>query len=347
MAGQNRAATDSIERLITALRSEPYRFDFYEAMRLLECAYDEAPRYGQSLRLSDEPVRLGQEPSLKFAPSSVASFEPAHDPRFHRLSVFFYGLCGPNGALPLHLTEYTRDRIRHHDDTTLASFLNVFHHRLLSLFYRCRANAEPTTNYDRPQTDRYADYVGSLCGIGMPSLRNRDALPDLAKLYFAGHLACQTRHPDGLRSMLSDFFKLPVTIEEFVGQWTELPEECRFRLGDDPDSATLGVACTLGSHVWDCQQRFRITVGPVGWDDFLQLLPGQASLQRLSALVRNYLGDELLWDLNLVLKQDETPSWELGGQRLGQSVWMDNAGVLVDPRDLTLRPGVSSLAAGP
>lgn len=338
MAGENGSPRPAVESLLEELKKEPYRFDFYRALRLLECAYPDAPRYGQSTRLSDEPVRLAQEPSLNFAPSTLARFQPINGSNHHRLSVFFYGLCGPNGALPLHLTEYVRDRMRHHDDDTIAAFLDVFHHRLLSLFYRAWADAQPTVQFDRPESDRFSVYVGSLHGIGMPTLRDRDPLPDLAKLYYAGRLGCHTHHPEGLQAMLSDFFKLPVQIEEFVGQWTELPEDCRFRLGVDPNSASLGVACTLGSHVWDCQQKFRITIGPLDWDDFQRMLPGGASLQRLTALVRNYIGDELLWDLNLVLKQEETPSWGLGGQQLGQSAWMDNAGVHENPRDLTLQP---------
>ncbi len=338
MASQDRAATPAVERLLQELQKEPYRFDFYQALRLLECAFDDAPRLGKSVRLADEPVRLSQEPSLKFAPATLAGFEPTENPKHNKLSVHFFGLCGPNGALPLHLTEYVRDRIRHHDDNTFAAFSDVFHHRLLSLFYRAWADAQPTVQYDRPDSDRFSVYVGSLFGIGMPTLRDRDAFPDLAKMYYAGRFACQTRHPEGLREMLADFFGVPVKIEEFIGEWIELPQDCRFQLGLQPESATLGVACTLGSHVWDCQQKFRISVGPVDWDSFVRLLPGGASLERLTALVKNYLGDELLWDMNLVLQQEETPSWQLGQGQLGQTIWMDNAGVQEDPKDLILHP---------
>jgi type VI secretion system protein ImpH len=342
MAGQDGAAERAVDLLLQEFRQAPYKFDFYQAMRLLECAYPEAPRLGRSLRLNDEPVRLCQEPSLRFAPSTLASFESSKNHWQHKLSVHFFGLCGPNGALPLHLTEYIRDRIRHHGDNTFAAFLDIFHHRLLTLFYRAWADAQPTVNYDRPDSDRFSVYVGSLMGIGMPTLRDRDALPDLAKLYYAGRLACQTRHPEGLQAMLADFFNLPVRIDEFVGQWTELPTDCRFRMGDQPESATLGVACTLGSHVWDCQQKFRITIGPIGWDDFVHMFPGGQSLERLTAMVRNYIGDELLWELNLVLKQEETPSWELGSQQLGQSMWLDSAGVQDDPSDVMLHPAAAS-----
>ncbi|MCA9131664.1 MAG: type VI secretion system baseplate subunit TssG [Planctomycetales bacterium] len=339
MASEDGAAGAAVEEWrLQELAQAPYKFDFYHAMRLLECVFRDAPRLGRSLRLADEPLRLSQEPSLKFAATAVANFQASDEPQQERLGVNFFGLCGPNGALPLHLTEYIRDRIRHFDDRTFAAFLDVFHHRLLTLFYRAWADAQPTVQFDRPEEDRYAVYLGALMGIGMPTLRDRDALPDVAKLYYAGRFACQTRHPEGLQAMLADFFQLPVSIDEFVGQWTELPDDCRFRTGLEPESATLGMACTLGSHVWDCQQKFRITVGPVDWDDFLRMLPGGDSLRRLMAMVRNYIGDELLWELNLVLKREETPSWELGQGQLGQSLWLDNAGVQEDPRDVTLQP---------
>lgn len=345
MASQDGTAKPAVDPLLRELQQAPYKYDFYTAMRLLECIFDDAPRLGRSARLKEEPVRLSQEPSLKFAPTAIAGFELTENRR-HQLSVHFFGLCGPNGALPLHLTEYIRDRIRHHDDTAFAAFLDIFHHRLLTLFYRAWADSQPTVNFDRPDSDRFAVYLGAVFGLGTPATRERDALPDLAKLAYAGRLACQTRHPEGLQAMIADFFKLPVKIDEFLGAWVELPEYCRFGLGDQPDSATLGVACTLGSHVWDCQQKFRITIGPVGWDDFQRMLPGGDSMQRLIALVRNYIGDELLWELNLVLKQEETPSWQLGEGQLGQSLWMDSAGVRLDPADVLLQPAEAIAQAG-
>ena len=45
-----------------------------------------------------------------------------------------FGLLGPNGPLPLHLTEYVRERLRHHADPTFARFLDLFHHRFALFF---------------------------------------------------------------------------------------------------------------------------------------------------------------------------------------------------------------------
>ena len=338
MASSDRKTSRGLE-FRQALEREPYRFDFYRAMRSLECAHPDKPRFGQSRRASDDPVRLGQKASLAFAPSALSSFSLGDEENPARLAVSFFGLLGPNGPLPVHLTEYALGRIRDFDDETFVRFLDIFHHRMLTLFYRAWACAQPTVQLDRPETDKFSVYLGSLLGIGMPSLRDRDAMPDLAKLFYAGHMACSTRHPGGLQAILSDFFDLPVEITEFIGQWMALPGDCHFHLGDSPATGTLGETTTLGSHVWDAQQRFRISIGPIDWQDYQRFLPGAKSLDRLIAIVRNYVGDELEWEVNLILKREETPSMRLGeGEQLGLSNWLDVAGLKQDPRDLHLTP---------
>lgn len=353
MAGTDRAATSAVTgktkpggddpALMRALRETPYEFDFYQAMRLLECAHADMPRLGDSLRPIDDPVRLGQEPSLAFAPSTLAEFTPGGP---SRMTAWFFGLFGPNGPLPLHLTEFARSRFRNSDDPTLVRFLDLFHHRLMCLFYRAWADAEPTVSFDRPEEDRFSAYVASLFGLGAPSLRNRDALPDLAKLEFAGRLSCQTKPPEGLRAMLAGVLRLPVALREFVGHWMEIPEDCRWYLGQQiaisrrqAATGTLGESATIGARVWDCQSRFRIVIGPLELDDYRRLLPGGAALERVVATVRNYIGYELDWDVQLILRRDQVPSMQLGVQgQLGWTTWLLGAPAARDADDLQLVP---------
>src|SRR5690606_21494835 len=121
-------------------------------------------------------------------------------------------------------------------------------HRLLALFYRAWAEAEPAVSFDRPAEDRFGGWVAALIGLGEPSLRDRDAMPDLAKLHFAGLLAGQARHPDGLAALLAGFFGLRVAIEEFAGEWVALARHQQCRLGESEESGGLGVSITVGSH---------------------------------------------------------------------------------------------------
>lgn len=320
MAGTDRTATRALE-LCRRIQAKPYRYDFFQALRRLECAYREKPRIGHSKRSVDDPVRFEQEPSLACAARTIASVEPGAGGLPPRLSVYFLGMFGPGGPLPLHLTEHALGRARDFGDQTFARFVDVFHHRLLSLFYRAWASAQPAVNFDRPESDRYADYIGSLFGLGMSSLRDRDEMPDFAKLYFAGRLAMQTRNAEGLVAVLGDFFGFPVRIVPFVGHWIDLPADCVSELG--MPSGTLGKSFTLGARVWDCQYKFRIVLGPLAFRDYERLLPGGASLRRLVAIVRNYAGEELSWELQSILMKEQVPLLALGRRgRLGLTTWL-------------------------
>jgi type VI secretion system protein ImpH len=345
MADPDRAAAHA---LIEALAREPGRFDFYQALRLIECAYGDRPRLGTSLKAADDPVRLGQDPDLDFAPSTVASFAPDAEGLPPRLAVRFLGLFGPNGPLPLHLTDYARERILHHKDYTFARFADVFHHRMLSLFYRAWADAEPAVNHDRPDTDPYAGYLGALFGIGGPAFEERDAMPDAAKRYFAGLLACQARHADGLRAILGEFFGCGAEIREFVGEWMDIPERDQSRLGVSPAIASLGQSTVVGARVFGCQHKFRVVLGPLSLARYRSLLPGGAGLVALLAVVRNYAGDELVFDVNLILRRDEVPPLRLdGGAQLGWTTWLGERAAGRDADDLRLDPWFHGLSAAP
>lgn len=325
--------------LFAALAAAPWDHGFLHTLRRLDCLQPERPRIGATARPKDDPVRLGQRPSLRFAPAELAAFEtPARVPA-PRLLVYFQGLLGPNGPLPLHLTEYARERERQAADPTFARFLDIFNHRMLALLYRAWAQAQPAVSFDRPAQDRFGDYLASLSGNALPALQGRDAMPDLARRHYTGHLSCQTRHPDGLGAILRHLMGLPVRIQEFVGHWLCLPPDCRLRLGESPHTGTLGGTATLGARVRDHQSKFRIRMGPLRLDDYLSLLPGKPALARVRATVRNYVGDALDWDLNLVLAEPEVPPLRLGaGPRLGWTTWLASGRLGRDGDDLRLDP---------
>ena len=323
MAGTDRKTSDHLAELTRALQEKPYQFGFYQALRFIESLYTERPRLGTSQRPVDDPIRLGQEPAMSFEAASLTAFEPGKDGKPHRLMVRLLGLLGPNGPLPLHLTEYAMERKRDHGDRTFASFLDVFHHRMLSLFYRAWANNEPTVSFDRPDADRFADYVGSLVGLGMAALRKRDDISDHTKFYYSGRFSGQAKCAEGLQAVLTDYFNLPAGIEEFVGEWMRLPQQHICRLGADESNGTLGQSVIVGSRVWGSQYKFRISLGPLGFEDYVRLLPAGDRIRRLVTLVRNYIGDELAWDVRLILKREEVPAARLdGNSRLGWTTWL-------------------------
>ena len=210
---------------------DPVGLNFFQAARRVECLFANKPRVGYARRSADDPIQFCQEPSLTFAPTTLQRFEWSARSGKPRLVVNFMGLLGPQGPMPLQVTDYIHDRELNHDDHTLARFLDIFNHRMISLFYRAWACHRQTVSHDRPHEDRFADYIGSLIGIGNAHLRGRDRVPDAAKLHFSGHLGCQARNAEGLRAILENYFGIQTSIEEFVGQWISLPDAYRCRLG--------------------------------------------------------------------------------------------------------------------
>ncbi len=324
MADSNRMSADSLARL-AKLQREPYSFTFLSAIRMVDALIQKNPPTGTSSRPNDESIRIGQVPTLNFAPTSIESFGPKEIEGRYRLMTYFLGLFGPNGPLPIHLTDFAQQRIRHYQDETTARFADVFHHRMASFFYRAWAASQPTVHMDRAESDRFTQYVASLCGIGMKPLQDRDEMPDRAKLYFAAFLGSVSKHSSGLASMLQSFFNATVKIEPFVSHWVQLPEDCHCRLGRNPESCTLGTSFTLGARVRDCQQRFRIVIGPMNLKQFKGLLPNGKSILRLRSFVDQYVGLELSWEVQLVLAKEEVPGLTLGRQgELGWTTWLSS-----------------------
>ena len=322
MAGAARNDPHVIEWM-REFEAEPHRFGFVAALRKLECLYDDKPRLGTAVRSNDDPVRLGQDPSLAFAPRPIASFKTGTKNTPDRLETFFFGMFGPNGPMPVHISEFVHGREHNEHDRTFREFANMFHHRLASLFYRAMADGEPTIGRDRPDDNRFDLYVGSVLGVGPQEFRDRDAMPHAAKLHYAALLAMQTRPADAFVDLLEGFFELPFEIEELVGEWLTLATEDRSRLGISDGACVLGESAILGDEIWGCQHRFRIVCGPLELRDFERLLPGESGVSALEATVRNFTGDEFAWDVQLVLAKEDVPQTRLGEQgRLGWTTWL-------------------------
>lgn len=337
--------TDALN-FLSAVSREPYRYDFYQTLRRLECLYPTRPRWGTALRPIDEPVRLGQEPELAFAPAPLASLDLGREGAPPRLHVRLFGLLGPNGPMPIHITEYVRHRLRHANDPTLSRFLDLLHHRFIALFYRAWAQAQPHVNRDRAGQDRYKVYVGAFVGVAPSALRERDSVLDVAKLFHAGTLVRQVRNAEGLAAILRQFFGVPARVEEFVGHWMRLAKPDYTRLGRR--GAGLGEGAVAGARVWDHQSKFRVHLGPLTLAQYESFLPvktagpeekdaSRSHLRKLVDWVRFYLCFELDWDVRLHLRREEVPALTLGrAGRLGWTTWLGRRRSTTDAGDLVL-----------
>ncbi|WP_299153917.1 type VI secretion system baseplate subunit TssG [uncultured Tateyamaria sp.] len=342
MAAGNRSGEDRLASL-EKLAASPEKHHIFHAFRMLEAAFPDAPRIGKARRPREDAVRHGQEAELKFPPSTLAAFEPPKGQKPGRLTNRFFGMFGPSGPLPLHLTEYARERMRNHRDPTLVRFADMLTHRLTTLFYRAWRSGQPAPSFDRGENDGIEQKVAAIAGFHGQHLRGKDHLPDLAKRHFAGLLSQGPKNAEGLQSMIQAFFGARVEVQEFVGCWLELEPDDRWQMGAP---AQLGRTASIGDRVWTRSAKFRLRIGPLSYADYQRLLPGGGSLARLRAVVRNYVGDALDWDVNLVLAADDIPQPKLGETvRLGQTGWIGQKTITKDADDLFLEPNAQTHAA--
>ncbi|MEP5729432.1 MAG: type VI secretion system baseplate subunit TssG [Sulfitobacter sp.] len=338
MATDKRVGSDTLGHF-AKLAEEPEKQHVFQAMRVIDAAYPESPRLGDSRRPREDRVRLGQEAEMAFPPSTIASFTPPTDTKPGSLINRFFGLFGPQGPLPLHLTEYARERQRNHRDHTIVAFANMLTHRMMSLLYRAWRSGQPAASYDR-EDDEFERRVAAVAGYRGERMQDRDAMPDVSRRHFAAYMSQGSKNPDGLMAFLSGFFNVEVQVEQFVGSWLELEADDCWEMGG---MAALGRTTSVGSRVWSRTAKFRLRIGPLSREDYDRFLPGNGSFDRLEAIVRSYVGDSLDWDVQLILKGDDVPRSSLGGAtRLGQTSWITMKQDSDEPRpdagDLFLAP---------
>jgi len=316
---------------------EPWRFDWFGAMRWLEARNPSFPRFGTAQRPAHEVVRISQRPSLSFAQSTLGGWSRTSQ-GYTRIEQMAFGLYGPNGPMPLHFTEYARERYEYDGDSVLQGFLDIFHHRFGLLFYRAWAGVQPAPSLDRREKDHFSRYVGSLIGYGESFFDENDSIPDHARRYMAGPLVRLTRNPEGLSEILRNFFACPFRIQEWMPRWLKLREEDCTRLGNEENASRLGGGAICGTSVLDRQHGFRVHVGPLTFAKYRAFLPGQTRFYQLRDWVRNYVGYEFSWDIRLVLRHDEIPSLRLGADTgmLGWTTWLGRLAPGEDRGDLIL-----------
>lgn len=340
------------------LFEEGYRFDFFQAVRVLERLYPHRAAVGRGARPGDEVARFRTHASLAFPASAIHEMKEAADPgRPVEMTVAFMGLTGPLGVLPRHYTEMLLERARL-KDSTLGDFLTLFDHRLISLFYRAWEKYRVPIGYEHARSrgeslDAASTYVFDLIGMGTTGLRGRfQALADESLLYYAGLLGQRPHGATGLQGILQDYFGVPVQVVQFKGRWLTLSEESRSRLGrGEEGGSTIGRA-VLGGRVWDQQAGFRLRIGPLGFAAFHDFLPSGTAFAPLVELARFFAGQELDFDVQLLLKAADVPRCRLGdtgarSPRLGWSTWLKTAEFTDDADDTMLAGPLTRLGAIP
>lgn len=305
----------------------PYEYDFFQAVRLLALMFNDLSGVGRFSKPDEEIVRFRVRQSLEFPASAIHALTAEVEPP--RMTVAFFGLTGVQGVLPHFYTEHLIARASARDHA-MAEFLDIFNHRLLSLFYRAWEKHRFAIRYELASAAKVQSettgYLWDLIGLGTNGLRGRMHVADEGLVRYAG-LWSQVPSALTLAGILRDHLGAPVEVEEFQGAWYSLSDQDRCNLDGELMTNQLGVGATAGDASWDPQARFRIRVGPVAMTEFLSFLPGSKALRELDDITRLYVGPSMQFEVQLVLLAQDVPLCSLDDDspeatRLGLLGWL-------------------------
>jgi len=350
------AADDPVrqERLkqAEAYFAEAYRFNFYQAVKLIE-AYVRAERrdFGED---EPEPVGSGSDPAtdavqfranigLDFRPSDVRGIDlDPKDGGVPRMEVDFMSLTGARGPLPYFYTQLIRSR-RRLGDTGIRDFFDIFNHRAISMLYRVRQRNRPTLQTGDITDHPVARYLRSYCGLRGAALEKHfndyadDDDPNTPStvpvgtrdlIYYAGLLWHRSRSMHGLEKMLSHYYGFPVEGRQLQGRWITLAGEARSALSTGLSHNRLGISSVAGSRIFDPQSGFELHLGPLGWQAFVDFLPSGRRFQSFSRLTKFYVRGAFDFSTRITVKADEIfpnrPPLSASGNdlRLGWTTWL-------------------------
>jgi type VI secretion system protein ImpH len=328
MATESRGADPALEREIF---ERGYQFDFFQAVWVLHRMFPHRKAVGTSGPPASEAVRFNAFLSLSFPPSSIRQIAASkREDRPSEMTVAFIGLTGPQGVLPRHYTELLMERVAA-KDYALRDFLNLFNHRITSFFYRAWEKHRCLVGFERGLSgatpDRLSKYFWSLMGLGTGGIREQLSGVDRVLLRYVGAIAQKPKSANALQQVLSDYFKVPVSIQQFLGRWLVLEEEDWTRLGARGSNNQLGQTTVLGTKAWDQQAKFKVHVGPMSYSEFSNLLPSGHAYPVLVNLVKFFAGPDLDFDVNLICNREQVPVCRLRESesytpRLGWTTWL-------------------------
>jgi type VI secretion system protein ImpH len=334
----------ALEKVRDRLFAEPWSFDFFQAVRVLGWLQPGKSPVGRYSHPQNEVVRFGANPILHFPASAIHGLQE-QEGAVPAMTINFMGLVGPLGALPNYVTELIAGRIRAKDHTMLA-FLDIFNHRLTSFFYQAWEKNHFTVAYERDRSDPVTASLFAMVGFGTKGIRDRQPVEDEAFLYYSGLFGLMPKSALALESVLADYFDIPVELEPFIGTWRSLetPDQCEFG-GEVPESTMLGFGAVVGDEIWDQGSRLRLKLGPLSAARYGEFLPTGKAWPALRAIVRTFCGNDLEFEVQLILRREEVPAFELrppaeNGLCLGWHTWLKSgSGFDRNPGDTILLLG--------
>ena len=306
--------------MINELLAEPWRYEFFQAIRLLSRWLR---RYGVA---PETAIRFENSLSLAFPASDIDALQleqgqgqgGANAMRL-RVRTAVMGLLGLNGALPLHYTERIAAWEHATRDEGPRAFYDAFSSRQVALFYRAWRKYRVRGGADEHNRDRFLAQLVALAGAGWQAPGQGQpggglAFENLA--YFAAQLRSRSVPAHLIAGVLSEYLQVPVTVEQFAGKWDPLGTGDRSRLGEN--NCDVGLGATLGERLLRPELGIRIKVGPVSSRMFERFLPGASGARALAALLDRFAIEVPYRELQVILRGEEVDGAGLDGTvRLG------------------------------
>ncbi len=370
MSPQGRRKNTSVRQELT---TQPYRFQFLQAVRLLERAAVFINR--ESNNTAQNPVALYLPPdteAIRFHSHQTLSFPSSEIEHIKAnitqsgqkqwdMMINFIGLTGAMGVLPHHYSEMILQRIKM-KDLSLEHFFDLFNHRTVSLFYQASKKYHLPIEYERQQLrasnklghDPHTQTLLSLIGLGTNNLTGRLTTKDESLLFYSGLFSQKIRTASGLKQIIQSHFNIPVKMKEFVGQWQELIDDVRTRLPskEDPKGLNncLGKSVMLGYHGWFAQSKISIFLGPLNKAQLKRFSPGTATFKALNEIVRLYVGIEIDYDFKIRIKKSDIPNnFMLTKEQspvMGWNTWLPGKSADYRGKDDTLDISVTASRVG-
>lgn len=280
---------------------------FLNAMRYFERRAGDKPRVGQSNRVAQDVVEMGQDPYTGFAPDELSLFDPAATPP--KVRPRFLGFFGPFGPLPHAMTREI-DRWARNGDRAFVRFADIFVARFQQLFYRSWSDARPITQFDHPSGGQFPRFLRAFTGDASPAYDDVAPVDDTVRLRYTALLMGRVRSPVRLAQALKAHFGVRVEIEEFVPSWLDFQADDISHLG--MQGMRLGQDVRLGSRVPSVCEKIIIHLYCPTLALYRGFVPGQKSHGVLRELVLGYTGGFTEVDVALWLPRAEVPPAQLG-----------------------------------
>lgn len=358
---EKQGSTGAVEKrtVLRDLFEHAHQFGFFQTVWLLQQRFGgHHPEeiFEVSPRRADARVRITADASTVFPASDVRRIQTIEtsgrsDTPIVDVTATFMGLYGINAPLPSYFVE----QVARSDEGSLQSFLDIFNHRVYSLFYRSWKKYRPLLDLTQTgpgrHTSTHAHVFRSLAGLGVhqPSAvrhpristpsnldprdpASRGATPsDTAPSDTAS--TAQSAHPSRLHwaafaGRLSGHVRNREGLEALLGRVLDRPVRVeenvgrwttinhRPTLGRGSDRpVALGGSSVVGARLYDVAGKFRIVVGPLDLASYRALRPDGAKASPLRSAVGLYLNGSLDYDVKLLLDPSELQPAALGDQR--------------------------------